>query len=460
MSRKRASLTALWLGSDASLRVDLAPGREAPLFATETVAGARPAALRARELLRAPRPAPRVLLVLESLWTQTVDLPAATVAGLAPAELERLLAYELEPSSGVPAADAALAALRLAAGPPDAARFTVCLLARAARDELAHEVRAARAKLVGIAHPAQAPADGTALVEVWEEATLCAARGASVLVAARAGQRSWARSVAGWLEGSGEARLAWRGRARPERLEEGHALPALDDRGADPRGDDPPAWLARRARAALAGEAGVPVLEAPAARRARLRPRAASLCACAAIAALGARDVLDERATTRLLEERARAVDDERARLATEESRRKDLERELASRARALDAAAAELARLESGWDAQRHRLPELLHALVTLRPAGVVLRAIAEAPQGGLELQGLGVDPGAVNAFGAELARALRPAGWDVRPTSSLLRRAPAGAPYCDFSIPLVAVDAPATGAPGAATLAAGAAR
>ena len=109
-----------------------------------------------------PRRGSRVLVASESVFSQTVRLPAAQTASLSQAELESALFYEVEPFCGIARDDAAIGVERLADG-----EWRVSVASRAELASLAVRVRASRCRLAGVAaFPQGADADDPSSVLV------------------------------------------------------------------------------------------------------------------------------------------------------------------------------------------------------------------------------------------------------------------------------------------------------
>ena len=107
-----------------------------------------------------PRRGARVLVALESVFSQIVRLPAAQTSGLSPAELESALFYEVEPFCGIVRDDATVGAERLADG-----EWRVSVASRAELSALRSRVQTARCRLAGVAAiPREADANDPASV--------------------------------------------------------------------------------------------------------------------------------------------------------------------------------------------------------------------------------------------------------------------------------------------------------
>lgn len=438
MSAGRAHLTVVMLARDRTLRVDVA-GKRAPrvLSSWTRAASERPSEARLSESLAEARPAARVLVLLESAWTQTVDLAAAALRGLARAEVERLLAYELEPLDGIAAVEAAIAYRPLAA-PDESERLWATVVTEETRAALLAACAAAGTRLAGIAHPLM-PGDAReerARIEVWEGATLCVSGRETCVIGARAGQRSWAQGVTAWLErerSGGSEPIDWCGRARPELLGP-EACAEVHDLGPDPCAGAELERLARAAHESLRGAPGFPCLVAPPRARFVPGPRLVSLALALAVVGVGASQLSRTTRAAEGLEQRAADAETRKAELELEKKRELRLAQQRDALRKQVADERARLARLELAWHQQGGRLPALLAALQRERPAGLAVQTL-DASQSGVAIAGAALQAGAIDAFVSELARALQPVGWVVHPPT--LREAVRGASvYPQFEI------------------------
>lgn len=165
------TLTILLLDARRSVRADFngAAGGE-PLRLDEM-----PRETAVADLLRAgSRPAARVLVLNEALWSQTVSLPRLQVERLSPRETSDALAYEVEPFSNLPPTLSATG-FRRAGEAKGQLQFWVV---QSPRDEIAglrDTVRRAGGRLLGLSHPAglgssDAAGDLRATLAAWARA--------------------------------------------------------------------------------------------------------------------------------------------------------------------------------------------------------------------------------------------------------------------------------------------------
>jgi len=433
------------VGAGQVARVDVGDAPErAVVFSAAQPRGAGGLDAAVRDALAAGgAPASRAWILDEATWTQTVDLPSAALEGLGAADAERALAYELEPVSGVPALEAAVASKALETRGARA-RFWVSSLRASTRQDAQSALAARGVALAGIASPAGvAPGggDAAAQVEVWERCTFAAAGGARpVVIAAKAGGRSWEPRLLEWLGALGAAGspvdVEWRGRARPTPALLAIASARLDDRGAlAADGEGAAEWLRACARALADGDPPAPVVRAAPRPARRLRPLWLGVAAAVLAGAGVAYDAVVVEGRARELEKRATAADRVRERLAGETKSRAELVRKLGEVRRASEAKEAPVRRVEAEWAAARERPAALLKALVDKRPPSALLASIKPDPSGALEVRGIGVERAAVDEYVAELGPALRAAHWRVGPASATERLADSGRRFLEFA-------------------------
>jgi len=128
-----------------------------------------------------PKRAGRVWVLSSEIWTQTISLPMETVAGLAGDELDRSLAFEAEPLSGIGAFDSRVAHVELP-GEADQRRFWLTQILASHLDQIEYVVEQAGGRLAGVGHPGGLPRPVTQAatragtwrrVELWPEAVIC-----------------------------------------------------------------------------------------------------------------------------------------------------------------------------------------------------------------------------------------------------------------------------------------------
>lgn len=95
----------------------------------------------------------RVLVLWDTAWCQTIDLPAASVTGLKDQELSSALAFEAETFSGLHPEEA-LCAWRSNGSQGDMTSYTVLQMEVSQVNEIARAFKDAHLKLCGISHPA------------------------------------------------------------------------------------------------------------------------------------------------------------------------------------------------------------------------------------------------------------------------------------------------------------------
>ncbi len=442
MLARRASRTVVLLAHDRTLRADVS-GTRAPRisYSSSRSASERSPEARLSEVLDGTRPAPQLLVLLEAAWTQTLDLATSALEGLAHKEVEHLLAYELEPLTAIPPQESVIAYLTLSES-SGRTRLWVTAVARATRESLEAAARAAGTRLVGLSHPAglaQVETDEVA-VEVWEGATWCFAREETLVLGARAGQRSWAQGVGAWLERVPDDRtLRWSGRARPSQLT--LALPPreLSDEGPEPALAAGPERLLAAARAESEEARRFPLIGPTPRARFAPRPMPVSLFLILLVVGLGAADLTRTVEAAEQLELSASAAEKVREAFELEKQRESRLTLRRAELRTREEQELGRLARIEECWRTQAARLPALLDALGAGRPEGLVVLGIDEQGAGGVAIAGKALQTSPVNAFVADLGRRLTGAGWEVQPPRTIEAQAPGGATYQDFVISVI---------------------
>ena len=438
--KRRPELTVLFAGAERVVRVDLAAGAEsAPVhsFAGPARMGASLAELLRTAFADGVRPAARTLVLAETAWTQTLELEEASVAGLTAAELARAVAFELEPASGITAFDAGIAVVRLDS--KSAARVNVWAVEIAAGELAEVELLLTEydSTLVGLAHPAGLGGTASALrVEVWDQATFCgSSNGADALVlGASAGQRSWEQGIATWLEQQAGQAIEWSGAAIPIAL----ASHAQLEQHESALARDPIAWLTALGRRFQSGELGVPRL--PPKMRAR---RPVSTLLVGALLTLGACAfvyMLDRGGEQRAheLEQRAADLDSQLALARAATQQRAGLTKQAGELRESVRVLAGKVGTLEAELGAQEQRHAALFRALSSEKPAGVLLLGVREAPQGGLSIEGAGIDAAVVHAYAAALEPRLSAAHWSVEPLKTSERRGADGRAHVEFELEL----------------------
>lgn len=127
-----------------------------------------------------PKRVGRVWVLSSEIWTQTISLPIETVAGLAGDELNRSLAFEAEPLSGIGAFDSHVAHVELP-GEGDQRRFWLTQILASHLDQIEYIVEQAGGRLAGVGHPSGLPRPMTPAaaragtwrrVELWPDAVI------------------------------------------------------------------------------------------------------------------------------------------------------------------------------------------------------------------------------------------------------------------------------------------------
>ena len=127
-----------------------------------------------------PRCAPRVWVLSEDVWTQTLAMPTATISGLDDVQLIRAFAFESEPLSGIAGTEAAIGYSPVERT-DEFRTFCISSIETAVRDQVQAVVRKAGAKLAAILHPGGANSPVSQVpgthswrrIEMWRQATIC-----------------------------------------------------------------------------------------------------------------------------------------------------------------------------------------------------------------------------------------------------------------------------------------------
>jgi len=373
-----------------------------------------------------PKRCGRVWVLASDLWTQTLSLPAESVAGLNEPELERALAFEAEPLSGVSAFDARIAYVEL---PADAhqRRFWLTALAASPLEGIECAVEQAGGRLVAVGHPGGVPRwigrggahrELAQRVELWPDAVFCmqwrdrAAIDIRVLNVDPKPER-WLAEVQQCFEATPpEAPRELVCATRAVAVEPSDANQVLDL--ADPGTLE--AWLGTWAEAVADKAAKVPLVR-PAKRplsEGKRRALAIGL-ALGAIAicsvhhlSVEAHKHARQRETLRLLEPK-KQLDSLRKQAAELRKRHQALEAEVAGLRERLD-------RCDLVMAAQRQRFARLLAVLARCAQDGIVVRKI-DAAGDTLAIHGVCLRPELANGLAAALDRAIAPLGWQAEP-------------------------------------------
>lgn len=424
----RAAITILYIGAARSVRADFAAGAGGELLSSdERPAGSGDPAAAATELLKSgARPAPKTFVFLENAWSQTVDLPAAASAGLNSLQLERALAFELEPVSGNRPAESAVAAVpigTLTIGTAGAGhtRYLVTQISVATRDAIAQALAAAGTRLAGIAHPGGIGGNDALRMEVFEQVTFCInlqKRESTRAIAARPGSRLWEQEIRTWLaENAAGAPVLWRGRARAiSQLPEAGEM--IHDEGPLALDADLYQWMRECAiPAILDSPARVPMIAPPARERARLNPAIAGGVLCTLLAAACVFDYLQLSARVAGSEKEMQQIADAALKSQKTRTAMEALAKQAAELNKKNQTRDSRLRYAEAEWKAQRERLPALVRATSTECPEGVLATSISSDAGGILQIKGAAVESAAVDSFVADLAAQLGRKHFAVQP-------------------------------------------
>lgn len=388
------------------------------------------------ELLALARPGRSLLVVDDELATLQIALEAAAVAGLQRDALGCALAFEAEANSGGSSGGVRTGFVELPTGERSKRCFWVAQVGQTTLTALQQRAASHRSRLVGCVSTTGlfALASPIACVEVGEQVTFCSdGRGAGDVIAARAGQKYWAQQISAWRQRAGTGTVAWAGVARPpaewDKVEDLGALPGTASEEAAS------AWLSELP-ALLTGaiDTRVPVVR-PERRRWRLAAPRVAVVLSLLVAVVAWVDDARLRAalqkTNEQIDSGRLALHQRRER--TEQNRRRLLEDETAAQARTLEESTWHS--IDDLWQRQRTYLVEALRNIATQRPDGVQVRGIEPSGTGGLRVQGVAVDPAAVDRFAARLSASLRSRGTRVRPAESAMEQR-GGVDIATFSI------------------------
>lgn len=146
-----APLALLLVTHQHVARVDLNKGMSpTPKVATRQTDSLPDAVLQALMLdAGVPR---QVYVLLDDVFTQTIALNVSQTAGLGPLEVERALAFEVEPLSGIVPFESALG-YRMLDAKSGQRQFAIAQCPLQVRDTIQQTLRGQNVKLIGICHP-------------------------------------------------------------------------------------------------------------------------------------------------------------------------------------------------------------------------------------------------------------------------------------------------------------------
>ncbi|HZZ71268.1 MAG TPA: hypothetical protein VFE24_03390 [Pirellulales bacterium] len=154
---------------DRMIRADFARGAVEPtlLVIRPRPDEEDPATLVASALSFDRRKVSKVLVLLNDLWTHTLEVPAVNVANMPEDEIRQMLNFDSEPLSGIAPFDASIAVVPLGRNKAASAtaltsgnvtnQYWVTQVQTYVRDQIGEAVKAAGGKLIGVAHPCDTP---------------------------------------------------------------------------------------------------------------------------------------------------------------------------------------------------------------------------------------------------------------------------------------------------------------
>jgi hypothetical protein len=115
-----------------------------------------------------PKRVARVWVLSSEIWTQILELPSETVSGMASEEMDRALAFEAEPLSGIGAFDSRVSHVELSAA-GGGRRFWLCQVLNGHLEQVQYLIEQSGGRLAGMGHPGglPRPIDGPAAAENW-----------------------------------------------------------------------------------------------------------------------------------------------------------------------------------------------------------------------------------------------------------------------------------------------------
>lgn len=371
-------------------------------------------------------------IVTDEVFTRTLELDAALVAGLDDVALGSALAYEAQLLSGLAASDAVVA-WRATGATRDPRTYWVTQLARTEFEQLASDLAARGGDLRGIVHAAGLPHRFTApvagetgawrRVESWPELGVEIEGSESGAVSVRVRPATGARARRDPVSGANVV----------ESLAAGGLTAAPAPRELDLDKDEAALaeWASAWAHVLATGDVPVPVL-VPAERPVAVRTLASAALALALVALAGC--WLHRRAQQDALGElRAAALSTSQPaeRVSTAQRERADIDKRIAELEHAL--ALADAARTNCAWSADA--AARWMELLAELRPAGVRVEELDLGWRGSVA-RGLAVDAAAIDVLASGLTSALGADGCASTATSKRWRAQPDGGGVYEFQL------------------------
>lgn len=442
---KRPDITIIRIAADRTIRADLtgSPPRIAHLDIQPSPRGDPTDRIAA--LLKKTQPAAGTYLIDDGAWTETVSIPDAALRGLDAVAIAGVLSYELEPNSGVAAAEAAVSFLEVDAPSTDERAFWITETKKAERSGFERILKECGTTMRGVAAPCgfvETVVDpGTATIEVIDTATVCRSKGRIVVIAARCGQRYWIQGVLDFLRKDAFSRINWIGAARPTALGDVSREFIFVDRGEHPLEADPTRFFESAARALVEGKS-VPIVGPLASSSRKTSATLIALLLSLAVAVGAVFDMSTLRARAERLEKEANTQESARGRVERLKKSRAAVERQIAELAKTNEPEERRFTEIAATLKSERSRIAKLLEALARKKPNGVLISRVEPRPAGSLEVSGIGIESGAINSFIAETAKELDKASWDVRPAAVGEKKNPAGRVYYEFTFSLAPFD------------------
>ena len=484
----RASFSLIFLGAQRTDRVDLGPGPAFPVLEQFHQAGRNsddPAERVETSIASNPKIGKVVWVLWEGASAQVLDLPKGVVHGMEREQLAGALGFEVEPLTGIPAAESAIDGFQLNStdnAQPEFRRFWITQLTSEVRNKVEDVITKGGARFAGIIHPGGLPRDRWDAklapetphewqrIEIWDQVTfsLHGLPDGSVdtrIVRSEPGSERWvadlpSEGTIAWMSAGPATKVNSRGQRVPDaqRMAMWDTLMSPGSGGNPvepvkidfPEDAAPVDWL-RAWVSELTAQKRVPTVEPPS----RISPyrkfyvlggtaAAVALTAClvhgSMLSSKAARaqtqaDYLEKSRIAQApkfnpaIEEAQAAAESEKL-----QARQKELEKletSLAAQSDRIETTAAQLAarqiRQNQLHAAHRSALAALFTALADSErndnPGDIVVKDIRQTENGELRLSGICRRGSVADAFASRLGARLEKAGLNVGAAQKLLR-------------------------------------
>ena len=427
----RSSLTILLITRDLLVRADFKTGAEVrpvgvwqePRPAVEDLPSLVEAALRL-----GPKRAGRVWVLSTEVWTQTMDLPAETVAGLGDEELNRSLGFEAEPLSGIGAFDARTTHVELP-GEAGARRFWIAQVLTAHLEQIEYLAEQAGGRLAGVAHPgglpepiSQAGARTGAWhrVELWPDAIVCLSGQTGHPVAVRvinsdpkAGR--WRTELEGHRprQPSGAVReiLCGTGSVAASELDANHVTTVDDQVGVEQ-------WLRAWAERLSGRVPGVPLIRAPKRPLSAARRRGLAVVLGLVALAICIGQSMFIQSQRKDLQARIEALAEPKKQFDALVKQAGELEEQRTGLDQEVLTLRGDLERCDQVLRAQQRRFARLLAALAEQGDDGILVQRI-DCSGDEVAIRGICLRPELANRLASGIDESVAPLGWQAEPST-----------------------------------------